>query len=661
MPFTPFKVKAVYEYNSAEPDDLTFPNGQIITVTEASDDDWYTGEYTSASGEQVEGIFPRNFVEKYEPAIPSRPARAPKKAPVAEHDPEPPTPRSPPAAQLPPQSAPVAEPEPEVPKPAPEPATSIEEPVSTKMAELAQPPAAPVNEPKSPPAKRGPPPIAEKPTGNSFKDRIAAFNKPAAAPVAPFKPGGSAATGFIKKPFVAPPPSKNAYVPPPRELPPQRVFHREEESSEHSQPAERAAPLPVQAEDAGDDDQPKLSLKDRIAALQKQQMEQAQRQAEPAQKKEKPKRPPKKRSEPVEEPELAPEPALERLDTNETVGKPSLDLSGESDSGRPSLQRQESAQSARTPLQPPRELVSDTNDADDSGAADTEDAQEEVSTEEDRPVSKGGVSASDSKRPVPQQAEAEEGDGEDDEEDTEEDEDPEVRRKRELRERMAKMSGGMGMMGMFGAPGGAAPPPRKPRQSQEHTRESENRAQEEAARAPPVPIMALPGMSNQLSRRSTEAEDADSDEDEHTERPTPNEPSKQSDADDDYISQPPPPPRRTETMRSSASLDRPAPPPPPQREEPHSPRELRAVPPPPPSTSKSFSVRLTSCLLLQLEPYRLRLRSRLLVSMVRLCRLRSRQRLDDPKSMQCHLVLPLLYRQVDRDQRLPASKVVIRM
>ncbi|KFY15231.1 hypothetical protein V491_05733, partial [Pseudogymnoascus sp. VKM F-3775] len=43
MPAPPFKVKAVYEYTSPHEDDLHFPNGQIITVTEEEDDDWYSG------------------------------------------------------------------------------------------------------------------------------------------------------------------------------------------------------------------------------------------------------------------------------------------------------------------------------------------------------------------------------------------------------------------------------------------------------------------------------------------------------------------------------------------------------------------------------------------------------------------------------------------
>jgi hypothetical protein len=40
--------------------------------------------------------------------------------------------------------------------------------------------------------------VSSKPSSNSFKDRIAAFNKTAAAPIAPFKPGGLNGSSFIK-------------------------------------------------------------------------------------------------------------------------------------------------------------------------------------------------------------------------------------------------------------------------------------------------------------------------------------------------------------------------------------------------------------------------------------------------------------------------------
>ena len=94
-----FRVRAVYDYDSPHDDDLSFANGQIITVTEEEDADWYVGEYTDDSGTKHDGLFPRNFVEKYEPAPPPRPNRAPrpKPEPAAPQRPQrPPHPTSPP-------------------------------------------------------------------------------------------------------------------------------------------------------------------------------------------------------------------------------------------------------------------------------------------------------------------------------------------------------------------------------------------------------------------------------------------------------------------------------------------------------------------------------------------------------------------------------------
>lgn len=47
---TPFKVKAIFEYKSDFEDDLSFPVGQLITVTEVEDEEWYTGTYNGKSG-----------------------------------------------------------------------------------------------------------------------------------------------------------------------------------------------------------------------------------------------------------------------------------------------------------------------------------------------------------------------------------------------------------------------------------------------------------------------------------------------------------------------------------------------------------------------------------------------------------------------------------
>src|SRR5271163_2816705 len=56
------EVKAKYDYNSGHEDDLSFSAGQIITVTEEVDEEWYNGEYVDGHGNVCQGMFPRNFV-----------------------------------------------------------------------------------------------------------------------------------------------------------------------------------------------------------------------------------------------------------------------------------------------------------------------------------------------------------------------------------------------------------------------------------------------------------------------------------------------------------------------------------------------------------------------------------------------------------------------
>jgi hypothetical protein len=523
MSSPPFKVKAVYEYTSPHDDDLHFPSGQIITVTEEEDDDWYAGEYVDALGVKQEGIFPKNFVEKYEPTAPPRPTRTarPKKEAElpaepatkayeleAEPEPEPELVHELPVAREPPPSAPQ-----------PQAAAS---PPSSRPAEISLPPAAKPALSSSKPS--APPPISEKPSGGSFRDRIAAFNK-AAPPVAPFKPGGlssGSSNNFIKKPFVAPPPSKNAYVPVARDPPPQKIYRREEDPEiaakeiENQELAERAGLAPT-SNDGEEEDQPKpTSLKERIALLQKQQMEQASRHAEAAQKKEKPKRPAKKRTEShghgdaTEEGDGA---TLERNITGESAAKPSMDSVREE--GEASRKRKSSRGAVTTPGLHPRKSFGDGNEADMSGAGDTTEEPEEMSTGRDDsdekprtrpPTIPIRAPAPPSREPdVGEEegaSEEEEPQGEEyeNEEEEEEDIDPEVRRKEELRARMAKMSGGMGMHGMFGPPGGmpmpglGAPPKKKKSITSTEKRSGEYGAEEVSpiTRAPPVP---MPGLS----------------------------------------------------------------------------------------------------------------------------------------------------------------------
>lgn len=521
MSSPPFKVKAVYEYSSPHDDDLSFPNGQVITVTEEEDADWYVGEYLDASGSHHTGLFPKNFVERYEPAVPSRPTRAPR--PVAQM----PAPAPPPPAPanavdveetqsgeshaLPIQSKPIPPP---IAKdetqdilrspPAPAPAQSIPQP---------EPPAAPKLAPAAPAtsAARGPPPpVSEKPS--SFKDRIAAFNKGTAAPT-PFKPAAPPA-GFVKKPFVAPPPSKNAYIPPPRAEPVQKVYRREEDPEIHERQAQDQADAekaglaphdsgagPAAAAAAGEEeaeDAPKpQSLKERIALLQKQQMEQANRRADVVHK-EKPKKPVKRGTDPSERSvaEGADGADLEPVRSIERPSRPSADLPR--DVPPVPAPRGLSAE-PRSPgfIGHEQELMSDANDADMSAAGEVTDNNDVDSDETEPALMRQSIEAI--RAPAAPRHEADVGDEEDaTEEGDEEDEvDAEARRRLELRQRMAKMSGGMGMAGMFGGgmamPGMAAPPPKK-----RSTMEKTAAEAEEVHASPPqrMPMMPIPGMQH---------------------------------------------------------------------------------------------------------------------------------------------------------------------
>lgn len=548
MSAAPFKVKAVFEYTSAHDDDLSFPNGQIITVTEEEDADWYVGEYTDAQGGQHSGLFPKNFVERYEPEIPSRPTRPTRPKSQAqspavqqgafeaadEEDAAPPPPA---------QSKPAATP---APKPAPAPIAVATSPRVAQDEAAKEEPKSPVMANDTPPkpkpgaAKGAPPPVAGK--SNAFKDRIAAFNTGQGAAPMPFKPGGSSANYAVKKPFVAPPPSRNAYVPSPKAEPVHKTYRRDEdpeiaERIAEDQAAAESAGLAVSSQDMApkdpdaQEDAPKpQSLKERIALLQKQQAEQAQRRADAATK-EKPKRPAKtRRTESQEAPATGEEPAID--DTER-----SLPVRASTDS---TDQARAAVMSPPIPPSPSitreAEIFSDGNEADQSAAGETTEAAEDTSDAEELQQTKtlpDTVKAA--RAPAAPVQEPDVGEEEDTTEGQSEEEemDDETRRKIELRERMAKISGGMGMAGMFGPqPGMAiAPPARKPSKAKER-RQSE----ETPAAAPPRPMIPVPGMMtsprSEQPQPSIDVEDDDADE-----------------ASEEEMARPPPPPAK-ETRKS---------------------------------------------------------------------------------------------------------------
>jgi hypothetical protein len=542
------KVKAVYEYTSEEPDDLSFPVGQIISITEEIDADWYEGEYTDAAGVKQSGIFPNNFVEKYEPEVPSRPSRParqkqdaqPAAAPIAasrepEHEPEP-------EHQSVSREEDYTPPVPAVSKPQPPPVVIPAEPPRTSE-EVRSPPSAiserspmsqaepapvPIPSSSAEPApaesRKPPPPVA--PKSNAFKDRIAAFNQPAAAPVLPFQPQShKSQPSFIKKPFVAPPPSSSAYIPPQiKQEPPPKPYRREEDPEiKQRQEDDRAAAEAAgfredtqQDQQEGDEeDAPKpQSLKERIALLQKQQAEQAQRRAGGGEKKEK-KPPARKPSEP------APEDDNDELERIRSPGseRQSLDVSRDRPAV-PSAQRRPTEPMSPLPDAPLHEIISGGEEADQSAAGET--------TEEDTGTI--GPDDSDAKPLPPRRAstapkqEPDVGDEEDTAEDVEEEEedsmDEETRRREELRQRMAKMSGGMGMAGMFGPPGGMPTPGKSAPKKRTSTKESNRQASgdTQSPASPTVgeqqrmPMMPIPGMQrvqsplNEEPRRSVEKE-----------------------------------------------------------------------------------------------------------------------------------------------------------
>ncbi|KAE9962274.1 hypothetical protein BLS_000575 [Venturia inaequalis] len=501
MATLPMKVKAIFAYSSEHADDLKFLEGQLITVTEEEDNEWYVGEYVDSTGLSQSGLFPKNFVERYEPAPPPRPTRAHRPKAAETSAPEPASPQLPELSK--PKLEEIKTPEPEIaPQPAP---ASIEErpapvlspkPASKHFEAATEPPPAP-KPAQATPAKGPPPPVSDKPSSSSFKDRLKAFNQAGGPPPVPFKPKGS--DNYIRKPFVAPPPSRSAFVPTPREAPPPKVYRREEDPeiaqrrADDEAAAQKAGLAPGEGEE---EDAPKpVSLKERIALLQQQQLEQANRGASTHKKK--PAKPPTKRTE-SQDAEAAP--ARDSFDTDqERTARTSSDLPREQQARRPS-------KGPKFPEIPPREPFSDGNEADQSAAGETtEDNEPESSTEDDSAAQRH------QQAPVAQHDVGEEEDStEEGEEENEESEDEETRRKRELRERMAKISGQGGFNPMFGGggmgismPGMSGAPPKKKRPAPEQRSHGE----EESPSAPsaprvPMPGIAIPGMSRRLSAES---------------------------------------------------------------------------------------------------------------------------------------------------------------
>ncbi|KAK0268198.1 hypothetical protein LTR57_015360 [Friedmanniomyces endolithicus] len=627
MAAPPFKVKAVYEYASEHDDDLKFPIGQVINVTELEGDDWYVGEYTDGNGAKQEGMFPSNFVEKYEPAVPTRPARAARPKSVV----QPPAP--PPQATAPEENERDEAREVEGPKPLPA-ATKpqlppVEETAATRgeeavrappfiqpsiaradLAPAAKPtPAEPAQEASTP--AKGPPPIA--PKSNAFKDRIAAFNRAEASPIAPTQPGvrGAAKNEYIKKPFVAPPPSRNAYIPPAQKVEPvHKPYIREEDPEikriqEDDHAAAEAAGLtgePVAMAEGGEDeeDQPKpMSLKERMAMLQREQEAQRARHAEPMVQKKERKPPAKKTSESSERERGVHEGEDEKPEPEGVpIQRQSVDINRERPRVPSTQRRPAEPAMSQMPALPQHEILSGGEEADQSGAGEM--------TDDDA----GTIGPADHDRdrnvhlprePVASAREVDAGVGEDPSEEPEEEEmDEEEARKQRLRERMARLAGGQqggGPFNPFGMPPAAAPA-RKRTKDKEVT-EDDTVPLPQQQRMPGM--IAIPGMGGaplppprshspepDTPTRRNEMTPVRSVEDEDDAPGIPS--ARRSTADERNAGAPPVPKDRP--VPAPPSQDRAVPPP--RRDTSRSvprppPTESRPVPPPPPPTAAPLS------------------------------------------------------------------------
>ncbi|KAL9099494.1 MAG: hypothetical protein Q9163_005010, partial [Psora crenata] len=617
MATPPFKVKALYDYVSQEDEDLNFKGGQIITVTDEEDADWYYGEYEDDKGGKQEGLFPKNFVQAFEPETPPRPTRAIRNKKDVE--PAITNRESHSSAVTEPLNTPASEDATaltltdfvagteQIPAEAPE--AAMHEPPRQeppREVSITLPPKSAASEPlPRATSKPAPPLVTEKPASNAFRDRINAFNKQAAAPLTPIKPGNlgsSSGSGFIKKPFVAPPPSKNAYVAPPRDPNPQKVYRREEDPEVLAQSKGaggddvRTSQIAIPAA-MDDEDRPvPASLKDRIALLQKQQMEQAARHVEASQRKEKVRRP--KKSADTEGPGAehrdADGDAVEDITNVGTSGNRLEDALHETapQGNRSRSHKTQEASPMTSPVAaPPREIFSDGNDADQSGGGETEEGEETSTGRDDsdeKPRGKVPISIPGPTQRMPQEALTGDGSrgpahiahGREDEEVEEEEEeeiDPEVKRRMEIRERMAKMSGGMGMAGMFGPSGGLPPRTSTKKGSEASERKdsagSTHAGDTSASRAPPVPVMPTSRLQKDRnperspSQVEVEKEGGHESQSLHLVR----EPEDMPDLEDIQC-EPAPPVRKS--MDRAADLPRP---------------QARPVPPPPPRQSMSQS------------------------------------------------------------------------
>lgn len=67
-------MKAIYDFNGDNANELNLYVGDVVTVIEEIDDGWWMGELYDANGNKQQGLFPSNYVEEMSPPpMPVRP------------------------------------------------------------------------------------------------------------------------------------------------------------------------------------------------------------------------------------------------------------------------------------------------------------------------------------------------------------------------------------------------------------------------------------------------------------------------------------------------------------------------------------------------------------------------------------------------------------
>lgn len=232
MPSTPYTAISRYPYTPEVEnagDDLSFGQGQSITVTEVVDEDWLYGSYKDDTGEIQSGYFPKNFVAVKPPTQLEEKATPPAASKTVE-------------ASEPSKIISVPEPKPEAVPTQAEPESAVAKKPAAVTSGL--------DVESNPNVTRS---VA------SFKTRVNTFNATDDAP--PPVPGNVPEQSYAKKQFVVA--EHSSYVPPPIKTEPPPVKKND---------APITADVVSESTQSPVDEGPKMTLKERMRILEDQQL-----------------------------------------------------------------------------------------------------------------------------------------------------------------------------------------------------------------------------------------------------------------------------------------------------------------------------------------------------------------------------------------------------